>query len=272
MSIDRLTVCGNMCGDLEGFYSRCEQVKSRSFANYPYRHAIYFQDGSVLQKAETETVRSGKIKELRYDFNPNNKKYEKLHVQVVGLMKDVHFTRVDVAFDIYDKDMSKWKWIDSKGRPYNVYYGGTGEVETWYVGGKDSEMRVRIYNKAKEQKLKDKIWWRVEVQMRGEAAKIMQQYKIPYNPFEDITPVVDGGFPELEIKQRAMVKYLIQHPSGFSELSKPSRLEYKKLIRLIASWECIDFYRLWNEKTPLVGSEVQSWLACAKQYEFISEL
>lgn len=265
MSIDRLTVCGNIFGDLESFYKQTIEVEGRSFAKYPYRDTIYFKDGSVLQIGEVEAVRKGNIKELRYDFNPNNKVYEKLHMQVIGLMKNVHITRCDVAFDVYDVDMSTWKWIDSMGRPYNVYYSGTGAVETWYIGGKDSEMRIRIYNKAKEQKIKGKVWWRVEVQMRSRVCEKMMEKKEVYNPFEHISPVVPIGYEELDVKKRAMVKYLLENPSGFSELGSQARAEYRRIIRMLGSWECIDFYSVWNKKSSLVASEVESWLCLARE-------
>lgn len=265
ISIDRLTICGNLFGNMELFYANCSEIERRGFAKYPYRDSIHFMDGSVLQIGEIDAVRNGKIKQLRYDFNPNRKKFEKLHMAVIGLMKDSHLTRVDVAFDIFDMDMSYWKWIDSKGRPYRVYYSGGGEVETWYVGGKDSDIVLRIYNKAKEQKVHNKVWWRVEVQLRGETAKNMNLLEgQALNPFEHVTPVLDGSFPELDVKRRAMVNYLIQFPSGFSELGSKAKSEYRKLLRLIASWECMDLYKVWNEKSSLVGSEVRSWLSLAK--------
>lgn len=269
ITLDRLTVCGNLFGDLEGFYSRTMEVQRRSFSKYPYRDAIHFLDGSILQIAEKDAYMSGNIKQLRYEFNPNNFKFEKLHMAVIGLMKDAHMTRLDIAFDVHDVDMSRWKWIDTKGRPYRVYYSGVGQVETWYIGGKDSNVLIRIYNKAKEQKMKGKVWWRVEVQLRGDAAQTaglmsMSGINLEMNPFEHITPVVDGNFPELDIKKRAMVNYLIANPSGFSELASQARSEYRKLVRLVGSWECIDFYDIWQKKSSLVGSEVRSWLSLAK--------
>lgn len=268
MSLDKLTVCGNQFGDLEGFLSRSLEVERKSFAKYPYRESFHFMDGSVLQVAELEVYRSGKIKLLRYEFNPNNKKFEKLHSSILGLMKEAHCTRADIAFDIRDIDMSHWKWIDSKGRPFNVYYSGTGEVETWYVGGKTSEVKIRIYNKIKERKLSEGVWWRVEVQVRGTYATMLENVLEPehFNPFKDVTPIVNGSFPELDIKRRAMVNYLIENPSGFAELASQARSEYRKLLRLIGSWECIDFYSVWNEKSSLLGSEVRSWLTYTKVF------
>lgn len=261
MSIDRLTVCGNEMNTFDRFINENESVKGKGFAKYPYRDSYYMLDGSIIQRAEREASRSGKIKELRYEFNPNNKIFETMQLRVLQQIKNAHITRIDIAFDIYDVDMSRWKWIDSKSRPYNVYYSGNGDVETWYIGGKDSEQRIRIYNKAKEQKENDTVWWRVEVQLRGEMAKLVTDWKAlaTINPFEHITPITDGHFPELEIKSRAMINYLMHYPSGFSELAKNTRHHYKKLLRMIASWECIDFYRLWKEKIPDMQSEIESW-------------
>lgn len=262
MSIDNLTVCGNAFGDIETYFAEELAVDRRSFSKYPYRDMIHHQDGSVLQIGEINAVRAGKIKELRYEFNPNRKTYEKLHTKVLRMMKDAHFTRIDVAFDIFDVDMSNWKWIDNQSRRFTVYYGPHGEVETWYVGGKDSEIRIRIYNKALEQGIKDKVWWRVEVQLRRNAALIFTSYKghIGINPFEHVTPVIQGEFKEIDIKKRALLKYLIDNPSGFAELSANTRREYKTLLRLIASWETIDFHKIWEEKIPEVQSEIESWL------------
>lgn len=264
-SIDRLTFCGNETFNTEQYLQDDIGVKRTGFAKYPYRDAFYMVDGSILQIAEKECVRSGKIKPLRYEFNPNNKIFEKVHFRNLKALKDAHCTRVDIALDVYDIDMSRWRWIDSKGRPQRHFKSGNGEFETTYIGGSHSDVIIRIYNKALEQKEKDSTWWRVEVQLRGETADLFMQGGNNFNPFRNITPVTDGHFPELEIKKRAMVNYLLEHPSGFSELSKTTRAEYKKILRAIASWETIDFYRVWQEKTSDVGSEVQAWYSFTNQ-------
>lgn len=263
ISIDKLTFCGDCFGSVEELYKNSLFVKRKTFAKFPYQHAIEFLDGSRLEIVGNDMKRTGKVKELRYEFNPNNKIYEKEQLKVIKLMKNAHVTRIDIAFDIYGVDMRKWKWIDSKSRPSNIWYDGNGDVETYYIGGRESEMKLRIYDKAKEQKEKDKIWWRVEVQLRGKTAEMYRQCslkgKVDINPFNDIVPVVDGDFPELDIKTRAMVKYLIQYPSGFEELSKASRSKYKKIIQGLASWETIDLRKAWEEKSTELGSELQSW-------------
>lgn len=266
ISIDKLTVVGNIFGDLEGFYRRCDATEYHGLAKYPYRYSIHFLDGSLLQVAEQERVRSGHLKELRYEFNPNRKDYNKLHYGILGHMKDVHFTRIDVAFDIYDIDMSSWRWIDLLGRPFNVWYSGAGEVETWYIGGKSSDVRIRIYNKAKEQQKKDKVWWRVEVQMRRETSQLLQAFdgEVYFNPFNDIYAVKDDDFKHLDIKTRALVKYLINEPQGFSELSINSRSKYRRMIAEEGSKETIDFAAEWEKKYSLLKSELKDWLGFTK--------
>lgn len=264
ISVDRLTVCGNVFGNLDMFIQKNEYIKNSGFAKFPYRYYLTFLDGSILQIADQTTVKSGKLKMLRYEFNPNNTLYEKVHLSVLKMFKDPHITRIDIAFDIYDVDMRKWKWIDMKSRPSNIWYDGLGNVETYYIGGKDSEMRLRIYDKAKEQKKKDKIWWRVEVQLRGKTAEMYRECilngdKVDINPFDDIVPVVDGDFPELDIKTRAMVKYLIQYPSGFEELSHPVRRKYKRIMQNLAGWKTVDLRKAWEEAFPEMRAELQSW-------------
>lgn len=267
MSLDRLTFCGNVAGSLEKFIEKNEYIERRGFAKYPYRDTIHFIDGSVLQIAEIEAYRNGKIKELRYDFNPNNKMYEKVHISVLKMLRDVHVTRCDIALDVFGVDMSSWKWFDRLSRPQRHYVSGTGKFETVYIGGVNSELILRIYDKAKEQKEKNRIWWRVELQMRGDWAKHFQKWSgygvPPVDPFEDITPffLYSQAIRELPIQQRAMVKELIQEPAGWSELSGKTRSKYKKLIRELSEKENkIDFSAMWKEKSPEMASELHGWL------------
>lgn len=271
ISVDNLTVVGRVYGDVSGFLEREVALEKMSFGKYPYRGKYHFMDGSVLEVAEIDAVRSGKVKDLRYEFNPNkgtkSKDVEQLQARVLSLMYDAHITRVDVAIDT-NIDMSKWKWVDQKGRPSNVWYAGTGEVETWYIGGKSSPLKIRIYDKAKEQgeryRDKETPWWRVEVQMRGEIARTW--YKHGLNPFQGVTAVQGCSFPELPIKDRAMLEYLMEHPEGFAELSRPTKYKYKEMLRGLANWKCEDFQKIWEQKETDARQSVRDWLnICDKE-------
>lgn len=266
ISIDKLTVLGDFSdvnSDLEYFLANTEYTKHRGFAKYPYRDYVTFLDGSILQIAEKGSVRSGKIQGLRYEFNPNNKTFEKIHMAVLRHFKHARFSRIDIAIDIFDVDMSGWQWLDKKSRKQNHWLDGLGKKETVYVGGKDADLKLRIYNKAVEQNEKDKIWWRVEVQLRHDVADTFRRLsvngEVNINPFEDVTPVQTVDFSHLDITHRAMLTYLLKHPEGYSELSKNTRSKYKKMMKEECLVNDIDLKSLWHEKSPELGSELDSW-------------
>lgn len=266
ISIDRLTFLGDFSdanSDLEYFLANSEYTKHRGFSKYPYRDYVTFLDGSILQIAETGAVRSGKVQGLRYEFNPNNTTFEKIHMAVLRHFKHARISRIDVAMDVLDVDMSDWHWLDRKSRKQNHWVDGLGKKETVYVGGKDSDLKLRIYNKALEQGESDKTWWRVEVQLRGDVAETYRRFSqlgnVSINPFEDVTPVQNKDFGHLDIKDRAMLTYLMQHPDGFSELSKNTRSKYKNMLKQEGVVSDVDLKTLWNEKSSELGSELDSW-------------
>lgn len=276
ISIDRLTFLGDVSdtSNLEYFLANSEYVKHKGFAKYPYRDYVTFLDGSILQFAEKGPARRGKMQELRYEFNPNNKTFEKIHMSVLRHFMFARLSRIDIAMDILDVDMSPWQWLDRKSRKQVHYVGGTGKRETTYVGGKDADLRLRIYNKALEQQEDDKVWWRVEVQMRRDVAETYRRFgslgNVSVNPFEEITPVQKRDFGHLDIQDRAMLTYLLDYPDGFSELSKNTRYKYKKLMKEHAITEDIDFSSLWIEKSSELGSELDSWYKLTDRYELTS--
>lgn len=281
ISIDRLTFLGDVSetANLEVFLANSEYVKKTGFSQYPYRNYVAFIDGSILQLAETGTVRSGKVQGLRYEFNPNNTLFEPIHINVLKHFKHARVSRIDIAMDVFDVDMSSWHWSDKKSRKQTHYLDGLGKRETTYVGGKDADLKIRIYNKAIEQKVKGltcehDMWWRVEVELHRDVAdsyrRLSLNGQVNINPFEDVTPVQNKDFGHLDIKDRAMIAYLLQHPDGFSELSKNTRSKYKKLMKEHAAVNEVDLKTLWNEKSSELGSELHSWYKITDIFELTS--
>jgi hypothetical protein len=276
ITIDRLTFLGDVSetSNLEVFLADSEYVKHRGFSKYPYRDYVTFIDGSILQLAETGAVRSGKVQGLRYEFNPNNTLFEPIHINVLKHFKYARVSRIDIAMDVFDVDMSSWHWLDKKSRKQNHWIDGLGKKETVYVGGKDSDLKLRIYNKALEQNDCEKTWWRVEVQLRGDVAdsyrRLSLHGQVNINPFEDVTPVQNKDFGHLDIKDRAMIAYLLQHPDGFAELSKNTRSKYKKLMKEHVAVTDVDLKTLWNEKSSELGSELDSWYKLTDRFELTS--
>lgn len=97
---------------------------------------------------------------------------------------DIHFTRIDLAFDDHDKilDMDKLFWdtynqnFVSKFDDYEVIIGSKGS--TINHGRKGSNTMIRIYDKARERGLTDGSHWiRAELQLRKEnAEKLVIKY------------------------------------------------------------------------------------------------
>jgi len=100
--------------------------------------------------------------------------------------ESVNFTRIDLALDDRDQNLDlemiaeycRRKWRDgeasltSRFRNEPLYYSGLGTGGTSiYFGDKSSQTRVRLYDKASEQKLDSSVHWiRCEMQFRQDRA------------------------------------------------------------------------------------------------------
>ena len=116
----------------------------------------------------------------RLDFNPNKlTDEEKLEMnRAIDLLTDVHFTRLDLAFDVFNNELGMKYRIyrpNVSQREYGVYTAQwTKAVETIYYGSNSSEQQIRQYNKLVEQTKKKmplpdgvEHWMRLELQLRG---------------------------------------------------------------------------------------------------------
>lgn len=97
---------------------------------------------------------------------------------VLEQISNFRVTRLDFAIDVFhgdfdiDKLSQEWKDGNCKGtiRSGYSYQELVGTGYTLYLGGKKSEQRIRIYNKAAEQKITSMSWVRIELQARGDKA------------------------------------------------------------------------------------------------------
>ena len=101
---------------------------------------------------------------------------------------EVHFSRLDVALDVTEQFMpsmksiceyvAKRKYISKFRR--NIYT--LGSEEFVFFGSPQSDVRLRIYNKALERGFDDQHWIRFEFQLRnGAAEKFIREYGIHEN-------------------------------------------------------------------------------------------
>ena len=180
VSIDRITVSGELKAEYrelqrdeclrklfwelsDGVFRLIREYPNGDTENIAYYAENAFQAGS-----------------WRLDFNPNKlSDEEKLEMKrAIDLLTDVHFTRLDLAFDVFNNELGMKYRIyrpNVSQREYGVYTAQwTKAVETIYYGSNSSEQQIRQYNKLVEQTKKNmplpngvEHWMRLELQLRG---------------------------------------------------------------------------------------------------------
>lgn len=174
---------------------------------------------------------------IRIDFNPNHSMHSPagqwLLKEVIAKIEEKHFSRCDIAFDVYNFPQIQyyqvWKW----GMTKKFFYGKNGQIQTVYFGARASERQIRLYNKKLEQeKRHGKIinidsLWRLEMQLRGS--------KID-NYVDEVRDMLEHFYlPEWESEptiQRQMIVYaLINNPSFYGKASPRTKARYRDMIR-----------------------------------------
>lgn len=230
MKIDRITFVGNIAKHLikknaDGEYTHLDKLLApvlgfsrRTKAQFPYRWQLVTDDGLMIQIADMKAT----VPQLRIDFNPQTTQYKQHLKSFVRSMIDVRVTRLDYAHD-YDLNLSRVKFQLQRMVKTCTFRSGSGKLETLYLGAKDSPLRFRIYDKAKEQGESGTLW-RIEAQCRfGKTDDWF--YFLPFENFVMCNPNFDG----LKIQERALLEYLINH-DAWHELDAKSRKKYKSLM------------------------------------------
>jgi hypothetical protein len=290
VSLDNLTIVGVpkykasiirslLVGEsFEGFISNFWQTA----------HGRYFENftllgGGFLQITHDKGhIDSNKftIHQIRLEFNPNkvliNKAIMGIYLDILRLIQEPKITRKDIAVDILGLDLNEFNIIDYSSRKRIEYKTGSMVLETLYFGSRDSDERIRIYNKALEQGLLTNrsktnketgekiqttikqdglLWWRIEAQIRKEKAEMMK-----INPFKKIRLVYKQDFLHLDVRERAMLFYLQANPDSMKELSKNVRSKYKKMLGEQLEEYYIDIEGIANESLEEIQSQIESWL------------
>ena len=128
----------------------------------------------------------GGFQVIRLDFNPNSlKEFGGLQVwrQIMNYARlnglDVRLSRLDLAFDIFNRPEIVFLQHIKGGVSHKIFYGRGGNIESKYWGASGSNVQVRLYDKNIEvlsHKRADKLnieskpfWWRLEFQLRTKA-------------------------------------------------------------------------------------------------------
>lgn len=174
----------------------------------------------------------------RLDFNPANLTADETTVlgRVIENMEQAHFTRLDIAFDVFNDDLAmKYRVYRFNVREDSVrtIRGRSKNLETMYWGARKSDQQIRLYDKLVEQKNKHKeipvgvkSWARLEIQLRGKkptdwldsATEMLNQFKL-------------FNLQKLDYKDRAILHGLVDETIEWHELAKATQAKYRKMIK-----------------------------------------
>lgn len=229
-SIDRLTIIGGLVSE-SSFYHILTFLQGIENCFFSSR-----ADSSIFEiSCNIEGlgyVQFDRVdKKLRIDFNPNKISLEGKNVLnfLLSFTNNVHYSRLDLAVDLYNYNLYDYNIIDIGNRKSAYYYDRQGKLETLYSGSSKSNKYIRIYNKAVEQKLCGLDWWRFEIQLRD--VYINKYLDEVTDFFKDILVYQYNCITEYSVEQNAMVEYLLRDVSRLNLLSKNSVSKYKKIIR-----------------------------------------
>lgn len=174
----------------------------------------------------------------RLDFNPANLTADETAVlgRVINNMEQAHFTRLDIAFDVFNDDLAmKYRVyrFNTREDVIETIKGRNKSVETMYWGARKSDQQIRLYNKLIEQKNKQKPipdnvenWARLELQLRGKkpaewlnsATEMLNQFKL-------------DNLQMISAKDRAILYALTHDIIDWQEISVATRSKYRKMIK-----------------------------------------
>ena len=173
---------------------------------------------------------------MRVEFNPNKLTHEEmlwLKQNIIDYMEDDGFTRLDLAFDFED-DLSDYYTMTDKAVKKTIFYGRNGKPETKYFGVRDSDRFIRIYNKKQERKDNADVevmfehLWRVEIELKRD---MVDYWNDCFNDLHILKP----SWSTLEkIKEQAMIYLLINAESKWGQLTRPTKVKYKNMIKEIS--------------------------------------
>lgn len=249
VSIDRITIIADFLTE------RFDRIAREEFLNHPFIVAsgegFKVIDTSADSVNEEEVADNSKMIEqvayinvprfqndkIRIDFNPNHSMHTEAGewlLNFIARLETKHFTRCDIAFDIFNyEDVINYR-IWNFGQSQNVYLNRNLKLETAYFGAPSSNRQIRMYNKLVEQKKRHKSvpiniksWWRLELQLRGKS--------IVNYPDEVKDMLTDFYYPEWQSvvnpSHKAIVYAMSKEPSIYSSASKSTQKRWRRIFK-----------------------------------------
>lgn len=269
-SIDRITVVGNIPYD---FGELADYLIKNGFAVDEYGSSFSLVDKFKENYAYVEFIKFQKETEnkVRLDFNPNKLfagNSERLKCFFDFLFYDAHFSRLDVAVDLFNLNDSFFEnttSVDVINKAF--FYGRINQLETIYFGSRGSRRQIRLYNKQIEQEQKKefipkeiKSWWRLEFQLRGEKTEDwINSIKESLDKLIFSWKVSD----ELSLNDQMKLEALKTKPSFLSKMDTKTRSKYRKLLMESKDDEDMNLkeilFRTFEESMPSIEKELKDW-------------
>lgn len=233
VNIDRITVVGIIDGSrVERFMNESEMNWVASSSGFVLRRTFDDENFENIAFVGKNQHQSSYRIDTSCHFDNDLEKNEVRNF--IELLSDAHFSRLDIAFDIFN---SEYKNMGHRLYRTNVSerrYGKGKNVETIYYGANASDVSVRYYDKLRERKSKKKKidekivqWERLEIQLRRNKSydwieqvdRMLSEFKMPnLMHIESIT-------------ERSILSSLENGTVEWNELSKGSAAKYRKMIK-----------------------------------------
>lgn len=273
VSIDRVTVVGNLkkgmdlvlADTIRTMYEVSNVSKGTDRVSCTILDVIRLEYDKMKEKVNRRTT--------RVEWNPNKlseENLEWLHDNILSLMYEKEFSRLDVAFDT-DIDLSSYRCLMDSSTTKRVFYDRKGKVETQYYGNRTSERMIRIYNKAVEQKKANRTmithtkpldepvvegeWWRVEFELKRD--EWCNKWE---NVLEGIQVIKPSYYNVPNVNDKVMLAGLLADETLWSELKKTTKSKLKKLMLDYADENITEQLQITLDKTKKIIEDELKYL------------
>lgn len=252
ISLDKLSFVGFLpkfkkVVDIEKELMRMDLIVEQTWLRYPYKYQLKLIDGAVFQFRD-QCAKD--IPDFRVEWNPNKARAVNM-LAVMDLLREPKCTRADVAVDYIGLQISEWYW-QKFGVERVEFRSKNQNLETVYLGRNTSNVMIRIYDKAKEQKtLENGPWTRIEAVLRREAINPES------NPFDTLKVY---KIPENGLKQRDKVTlFYLAETHRWTEYASATRTRYRKIID--GQCQHLDPHPaiVWEKEKARIWQEIQTF-------------
>lgn len=240
ISVDRITVIGapklNDDADTNAFMRTIyRKWKKESFFKLT-------TSGNIINPETQENIAYFEVPQhqqdkIRIDFNPKRLRedpeaeWTKALRWLLDQLQDKQFSRLDIAFDMVNLDVRGYQpYVFGSSR--TIYLTKAWRVGSIYSGARGSRLQIRFYDKKLERKVNHEeldcdSYWRLEMQLRG--SKTITWYDDCKKKLDKFYRINPHGVTSLQDKITLLA--IKQDANILAELSKPSRIKFRKLMQ-----------------------------------------